>query len=218
MDTSNAGVKKRAYNIFEILKKDYPDAKPLLRFEGAFELLVATILAAQCTDKRVNDVTPALFEKFPDPARMAIAGRGELESIIRSTGFYKNKAKSLIGASNALMEKFGGEVPGRIEDLVSIPGVGRKTANVVAGACFGVPAIIVDTHLKRVAGRLSIAASQNPDVIEKELRAIIAEKDCTRFSHTINFHGRYVCRAAKPLCPECRVAHLCPYPDKTSHA
>lgn len=218
MDISNAGVKKRAYNIFEILKKDYPDAKPLLRFGGAFELLVATILAAQCTDERVNEVTPALFEKFPDPARMANAGRGELETIIRSTGFYKNKAKSLIGASNALMEKFGGKVPGRIEDLVSLPGVGRKTANVVAGACFGAPAIIVDTHLKRVAGRLEIATSQNPDVIETELRAVIDEKDCTRFSHTINFHGRYVCRAAKPLCPKCRVAHLCPYPDKTLHA
>ena len=194
----------------------YPDARPLLNFKNPFELLAATILAAQCTDERVNEVTRRLFVKYPDPASLAKADRKELEGIIRPTGFYRNKTKSLLGASKALVERFGGVVPGGIDELTQLPGVGRKTANVVAGNCFGVPAIIVDTHLKRVTLRLGLAESEDPDKIELEIRALLKEEDCTGFSHMINFHGRYVCQARKPKCPACAISRLCPYPDKTA--
>jgi endonuclease-3 len=216
MSGSDGEKKKRAYEILGILRGLYPDARPLLNFKNPFELLAATILAAQCTDERVNEVTQKLFSKYPDPASLARADREELETIIRPTGFYKNKAKSLLGASKALVERFGGVVPGGIDELTELPGVGRKTANVVAGNCFGVPAIIVDTHLKRVTLRLGLAGSEDPDKIELEIRALLKEEDCTRFSHVINFHGRYVCQARKPKCPACAISRLCPYPDKTA--
>jgi endonuclease-3 len=216
MSASNGEKRKRAYEILGILRREYPEARPLLNFKNPFELLAATILAAQCTDERVNAVTPKLFMKFPDPGSLAEANPAELEEIIRSTGFFKSKAKSLLGASRALVEKFGGVVPGGIDELTQLPGVGRKTANVVAGNCFGVPAIIVDTHLKRVTSRLGLAGSEDPDKIELELRALLDEEDSTRFSHVINFHGRYVCQARKPQCPACVINRLCPYPDKTT--
>jgi endonuclease-3 len=212
MSASDGEKKKRACEILGILAEEYPEARTLLNYTNPFELLAATILAAQCTDERVNEVTPKLFGRFPDPESLAKADRAELETIIRSTGFFKNKAKSLLGASRALVEKFGGAVPGGIDELTQLPGVGRKTANVVAGNCFGVPAIIVDTHLKRVTLRLGLAGSEDPDKIELEIRALLKEEDWTRFSRVINFHGRSVCQARKPKCPKCAISRLCPYP------
>jgi endonuclease-3 len=216
MSGSREEKKKRASEVLRILEGEYPDARPLLNYKNPFELLAATILAAQCTDERVNGVTPALFEKYPDAGSLAGADRAELERIVRPTGFFKNKAKSLLGAARTLVEEFGGIVPAGIDELTRLPGVGRKTANVVAGNCYGVPAVIVDTHLKRVTGRLGLAESDDPDRIELELRAVLREEDCTRFSHVVNFHGRYVCRARKPRCPSCAIERLCPYPDKTA--
>ncbi len=215
MPGSPAAEKRRAARILEILAKAYPQAGVHLHFRDAFQLLAATILAAQCTDERVNQVTPALFTRFPDAARLAKAGQPELEQMIRSTGFYRNKARSLLGMARALVERFGGKVPETMEELVGIPGVGRKTANVLLGACFGQPAIIVDTHLKRVAARLGLAFEEDPDRIEEELRALVPAGRQTQFSWLIGEHGRQVCAARKPRCPECPVRRLCPYPDKT---
>ena len=198
-----------------ILQREYPDARVHLHFRNAFELLAATILAAQCTDERVNQVTPALFARHPEPASLAAAEQGELETMIRSTGFYRNKAKSLLGMARALTERFDGKVPETIEELVTIPGVGRKTANVLIGACFGGPAIVVDTHLKRVTARLELTAESDPDRIEADLRSIIPEGKQTRFSWLIGEHGRRICVARKPLCERCPVRRLCPFPDKT---
>jgi endonuclease-3 len=206
---------KRAFEIFEILREEYPDARPLLNYSSPFELLIATILAAQCTDERVNRVTPTLFQHYPDPRSMATADTEELEKIIRPTGFFKNKAKSLKGSSAFIIENFNGTLPASVEELARLPGVGRKTANVVAGNCFGIPAIMVDTHVKRVTQRLELSTAKDPDRIEMELKEIVSEKNRTQFSKVINFHGRYVCQAKKPLCPGCRIAHLCPYSEKT---
>jgi len=216
MNSSKEEKKKRAYEIFKILKAQYPDARPLLHYKNPFELLASTILAAQCTDERVNSITPALFERYPDPKTMAAADLQDIEHIIKPTGFFKNKAKSLKNASQAIMKKFGGSFPENLFDLVNLPGVGRKTANVVVGNCFGQPAVIVDTHVKRVSGRLGLSSSNDPDKIEMELKDIIDEKDQTRFSLVVNFLGRYVCQAKKPLCSECKITRLCPYPDKVS--
>ncbi len=215
MPGSPAAEKKRAAKIQEILTKAYPQAGVHLDFRDAFQLLAATILAAQCTDERVNRVTPALFARFPDAARLAGAGQAELEEMIRSTGFYRNKARSLLGMACALVERFGGKVPETMEELVSIPGVGRKTANVLLGACFGQPAIVVDTHLKRVAARLGLADAPDPDKVEAQLRALVPEASQSRFSWVIGEHGRQVCAARKPRCPDCPVRKLCSYPDKT---
>lgn len=206
--------KKKAYKIFESLKIAYPDSKVLLNYQNAFELLIATILAAQCTDDRVNSVTPALFKQYPDSRSMAHAELGDLERIIKPTGFFKNKAKSLKRVSNVIEKEFSGELPETIEELATLPGVGRKTANVVAGNCFRVPAIIVDTHLKRVSNRLQLSNSKNPDKIEMELRNIILENNRTEFSYAVNFHGRFTCKARRPLCSKCEIVKLCPYPDK----
>jgi len=215
MNSSKKEKQKRAFEIFEILREEYPDARPLLNYSSPFELLIATILAAQCTDERVNNVTPNLFQRYPDPRSMALADTEELEKIIRPTGFFKNKAKSLKGSSAFIMESFNGTLPASVEELARLPGVGRKTANVVAGNCFGIPAIMVDTHVKRVTQRLELSTAKDPDRIEMELKEIVAEKDRTQFSKVINFHGRYVCQARKPLCPRCKIHHLCPYPEKT---
>jgi endonuclease-3 len=207
--------KKRAARILDALAKAYPRAGVHLDFRGPFQLLAATILSAQCADERVNQVTPALFARFPDPARLAEAGQEELEATIRSTGFYRNKARSLQGMARALVQHFGGRVPETIEQLVTIPGVGRKTANVLLGACFGQPAIVVDTHLKRVSARLGLADAPDPDKVEARLRALVPEARQTLFSWVIGEHGRRLCAARKPRCPECPVRGLCPYPDKT---
>jgi endonuclease-3 len=207
--------RRRAARILGILAEAYPGAGVHLDFRNAFQLLAATILAAQCTDERVNRVTPALFARFPDAARLAGAGQAELEQMIRSTGFYRNKARSLLGMAQALVERFGGKVPESIEELVTIPGVGRKTANVLRGACFGQPAIVVDTHLKRVAARLGLADAPDPDRVEARLQALVPGARQTLFSWVIGEHGRQVCAARKPRCPDCPVRRLCRYPDKT---
>jgi endonuclease-3 len=210
---ANAG--KRALEILAILRRTYPDARPLLNYRSPFELLMATILAAQCTDERVNQVTPALFARFPGPRELAAASTEELEEIIRPTGFFRNKAKLMKEASAGLAERFGGRVPDAIEELVTLKGVGRKTANVIVGHCYGKPAVVVDTHCGRVARRLGLTANSDPVKIEADLRALIPEKDQTAFSDAINWHGRFRCTARKPLCPACEVESLCPYPDKT---
>jgi len=216
MPGSPAEEKKRAAEILTALSRAYPQAGVHLAFRDAFQLLAATILSAQCTDERVNQVTPALFARFPDAARLAEAGQAELEELVRSTGFYRNKARSLQGMARALVERFGVRVPETLEELITIPGVGRKTANVLLGACFGQPAVVVDTHLKRVAARLGLAFEQDPDRIEAELRALVPEAEQTRFSWVVGEHGRRVCAARKPRCPECPVRTLCPFPGKTS--
>jgi endonuclease-3 len=208
-------LKDRAARIFDILKKEYPNARPLLHFRSAYELLTATVLAAQCTDEMVNKVTADLFPRYPDASSLSAADREELEEIIRPTGFFHNKATSLLKMAGALVEEHRGNVPESLEELVKLPGVGRKTANVVLGHCFGRQAIIVDTHFKRVSGRLGLSHANNPDKIEMEVREIVAEGVWTQFSQVINFHGRYCCQARKPRCPDCRVRDLCPYPEKT---
>jgi endonuclease-3 len=216
MNSSKAGKKQkeRAAEILSLLNKRYPDARVLLNYKTTFELLIAAILAAQCTDERVNQVTPALFARFGDPARMSAASAQEIEELIRTTGFFKAKTKSLLGASRALIDRFGGRVPETIEELVTLPGVGRKTANVVLGNCFNKPAIMVDTHVKRVSLRLGLTDKKDPDKIEFDLREIIPEKDRTLFSRVVTFHGRYTCIARKPKCGECVVERLCPFPEK----
>jgi len=214
MGSSLTAEKKRAADLLAVLSRQYPDAHVHLQFGSPFELLAATILSAQCTDERVNLVTPALFREFPDAAALAKAGQGRIEELVRSTGFYRNKTKSLLGMAQALVERFGGVVPETIAALVTIPGVGRKTANVLLGACFGQPAIIVDTHVKRVTARLGLAAEEDPDKIEAELRLLVPAAKQTRFSWVIGEHGRRVCAARQPLCPECPVRRLCPWPER----
>jgi endonuclease-3 len=218
MASSMQSKRKRAAEIFAVLDKEYPDARVHLHFRDAYELLAATILAAQCTDERVNQVTPELFRRHPNPASLAQADQGELEQMVRPTGFYRNKAKSLLGMARALVERFGGRVPETIEELITVPGVGRKTANVLAGACFGRPAIIVDTHLKRVTARLGLTEETDPDRIESDLRPLIPENNQTRFSWVIGEHGRRVCVARKPLCDRCPVRRLCPFPRQRQGA
>jgi endonuclease-3 len=215
MDFSARGRAGRTGRIFEILDREYPDAKPHLDFRNAFELLVATILAAQCTDEMVNRVTPGLFRRFPDPSSLARAESSELEQLVRSTGFYRNKARSLLNMARAVQERFQGTLPRSVEELVRLPGVGRKTANVVAANCYGLPAIIVDTHFKRVIGRLDLSDETNPDKVERSMWDLVPEENRTRFSMVVNEHGRRVCAARRPLCPNCLIADLCPFPDKT---
>ena len=181
----------------------------MLDHRSPFELLVATILAAQCTDERVNMVTPELFHRFPTPAAMAAADIRELEGLIRSTGFFHNKAKSIQGAAHELATRFPGGFPRVMEELLTLPGVGRKTANVVLGTCFETPAIVVDTHFRRVTQRLGIARSDDPDEIEREVRQLLPSESWTGFSHAVTFHGRRCCAARKPDHPRCPVAHLC---------
>ena len=204
---------ERAKKISRLLVAAYPDAHCMLDHKNPFQLLVATILAAQCTDERVNMVTPALFARFPNPKAMAQADISELEALIRSTGFFHNKAKSLQGAAETLTRTFPSRFPDRMEDLLALPGVGRKTANVILGTCFSVPSIVVDTHVKRLAGRLGLAASEDPEEIERELQAVIPEKDWTAFSHAVTFHGRRCCAARKPEHERCPVRDLCPSRD-----
>lgn len=188
----------------------YPDAHCELDYQSPFQLLVATVLSAQCTDVRVNIVTPPLFEKFPDAAAMAGADRDELEALIRSTGFYRSKAESLLGLSHDIVTRFGGAVPGRLSDLITLRGVGRKTANVVLGNAFDVPGITVDTHMGRVARRLGLTVNDDPVAVERDLMALIERRDWTLWSHRVIFHGRRRCKARKPECGLCEIAHLCP--------
>ncbi len=208
-------LRERTARIVRGLIEEYPDARCMLDHRGPFELLVATILAAQCTDERVNMVTPELFRRFPGPREMAQAGIGELEGLVRSTGFFRSKAKSIKGASETLEREFASDFPRTMEALLRLPGVGRKTANVVLGTCFGVPAIVVDTHFRRVAQRLGLTASDDPDRIESDLQALVPPEQWTRFSHAMTFHGRRRCKARSPDCPGCPVRELCPWPEKT---
>lgn len=193
-----------------ILAETYPDAHCELDFGSPLELLVATILSAQCTDKRVNMVTPVLFAKYRSAEDYASADRAELEEIIRSTGFYRAKANNLIGMGQALCERFGGEVPRRMEDLVTLPGVGRKTANVVLGNAFGIPGLTVDTHFKRLTTRFGWTRQTDPVKIEREVGELIPKKEWTIFSHRVIWHGRRICHAIRPACGVCPLAALCP--------
>ena len=216
MDFSAQERAERTGRIFRILDREYPEARPHLDFRNAFELLVATILAAQCTDEMVNKVTPELFRNYPDAAALAAAEPAALEQMIRSTGFYRNKAKSLLNMAGSLQRRFAGKLPQSVEELVQLPGVGRKTANVVAGNCYGLPAIIVDTHFKRVIGRLDLSDETNPDKIERSMWDLVPQENRTRFSLVVNEHGRRICTARKPLCPKCVIADLCPFEGKTA--
>lgn len=193
-----------------VLAETYPDADCELDFTTPLELLVATVLSAQCTDKRVNQVTPALFARYPDAAAYAAADRAELEAMIQPTGFFRAKAASLQGLAQALCDRYGGEVPGRQKDLVTLPGVGRKTANVVLGNAFGVPGITVDTHVGRLARRFGWTDNTDPDKVETDLAALFPRKDWTSLSHEMIWHGRRVCHARNPACGACVLAHWCP--------
>ncbi len=201
---------RRARRVDRALAQRYPDAHCELDFQNAFELLVATVLSAQTTDVRVNLTTPILFARYPDAAALAAANPEELEEILRPTGFFRAKSRSVLGLSQALVERFGGEVPPRLADLVTLPGVGRKTANVVLGNAFGIPGITTDTHVMRLAARLGYTASDDPVVVERELGALLPRKDWTMASHRLIFHGRRTCFARKPACGACPVAALCP--------
>ena len=199
-----------AVKILDILQREYPDARVTLDFKNPLQLLIATILAAQCTDERVNQVTKDLFRKYPKSSDCAQANLKTLEGEIRSTGFFRNKAKSIIGCGQALVQKFNGQVPRTLEELISLPGVGRKTANIILGNAFGMQAIAVDTHVKRVTHRLGWAKSDDPDKIEFELMEVIPQDRWTLACHQIVFHGRRVCMAKSPKCLTCLVAKFCP--------
>ncbi len=201
---------RRARRIGKELEALYPDAHIELDFTDPLELVVATILSAQCTDKRVNEVTPALFARYRTAADYAAADRTELEDLIRPTGFFRNKTTSLIGLGEALCERYGGEVPHRMKDLVTLPGVGRKTANVVLGNAFGIPGITVDTHFGRLSRRFGWTTSGDPVQVEAEVGALFPRKEWTMLSHRMIFHGRRRCHARKPACGACPVARWCP--------
>ena len=201
----------RAPLIFKRLKRAYPDAHCELDHSGPYQLLVATILSAQCTDKRVNLVTPALFQRYPDADSLAMADPRELEELIKPTGFFRNKAKSLLGMAGGLLDRFGGAVPSRMEDLVSLAGVGRKTANVVLGNAFDDPVgVVVDTHVGRVSRRLGLTRLSDPVRVETVLMKLFPQKNWTLLAHLLIFHGRRVCLARRPRCAECVLNDLCP--------
>uniref|UniRef100_UPI003FA75554 endonuclease III n=1 Tax=Streptomyces sp. B21-088 TaxID=3039411 RepID=UPI003FA75554 len=207
---SHLAMVRRARRINRELAEVYPYAHPELDFRNPFELLVATVLSAQTTDLRVNQTTPALFAAYPTPEDMAAAVPEKLEEIIRPTGFFRAKARSLIGLSAALRDDFGGEVPGRLADLVKLPGVGRKTANVVLGNAFGVPGITVDTHFGRLVRRWMWTEQEDPEKVEAEIAAIFPKSEWTMLSHRVVFHGRRICHSRKPACGACPIAGLCP--------
>jgi endonuclease III len=201
---------RRARRMGRILADTYPDAHCELDFGTPFQLLVATILSAQCTDVRVNMVTPTVFAAYPSAADLAAADRGELESMIESTGFFRAKAASLQGMAARVVEVYGGEVPGRLQDLVTLPGVGRKTANVVLGNAFAVPGITVDTHVGRLARRFGWTTAEDPVRVEAEVGSLFPRSDWTMLSHRMIWHGRRVCHARTPACGACTLAQLCP--------
>jgi endonuclease-3 len=201
---------RRARRINRELALVYPDAHCELDFRSPFELLVATVLSAQTTDVRVNMVTPTLFAKYPTPADLAAADRGDVEQIIQSTGFFRAKTQSILGLSQAIVDRFGGQVPGRMADLVTLPGVGRKTANVVLGNAFGVPGITVDTHFARLARRFGWTTHTEANKIEADVSALIPKREWTILSHRLIWHGRRCCHARRPACGACAIAQLCP--------
>lgn len=201
---------RRARRIDRELKELYPDAHCELDFSSPLELSVATILSAQCTDKRVNEVTPTLFRRYPSAADYAGADRAELEEMIKSTGFFRNKTNSIIGLGQALVERFDGQVPHTLAELVTLPGFGRKTANVVLGNAFGVPGITVDTHFGRLSRRFGWTEQDDPVKVEHEVGALFEKRDWTGLSHRLIWHGRRVCHSRKPACGACSLARLCP--------
>jgi endonuclease-3 len=201
----------RVRDIVRLLRKHYPGSRTALEFRNPFEILVATILAAQCTDERVNKVTPGLFRKYPTPAHFARAEQSELEQEIRSTGFFRNKARNIIGASQKIAEEFGGIVPDSMAKLITLPGVARKTANIVLSAGYGkAEGIAVDTHARRLSQRLGLSREDDPDKIERDLLAIVPKKDWLDFNSRLVDHGRAVCQARQPKCPACFLRRLCP--------
>ncbi|HEU5352499.1 MAG TPA: endonuclease III [Terracidiphilus sp.] len=207
---------ERVAAILRALDEAYPEAECALEHRTPWELLVATILSAQCTDVRVNMVTPELFRRFPTPAAMARAKQSEIEALIRTTGFFRNKAKSIVGAAKKVTEEFGGKVPQTLAELTTIPGAARKTANVVLGVSFGkAEGVVVDTHVFRIARRLGLARGDTPQKVEQELMRVLPEERWIRFSHQIIHHGRKVCVARKPKCRECSLEPLCRAKDKT---
>ena len=206
----------RLGKIFAALDRLFPQAMCALRHEDPFQLLVATILSAQCTDERVNMVTPELFRKYPSPQDFAALKQEVLEQDIRSTGFFRNKSKSIIGAATMLVRDFGAQVPRAMDELLKLPGVARKTANVVLGTAFGIPAgVVVDTHVSRIAGRLKLSKEESPEKIEQDLMKIVPQERWISFAHQVIWFGRKVCQARKPLCAECPIEALCDSPDKT---
>lgn len=212
MSAGTLGEKRdRVSKIIAILKQEYPDAKCTLDFGTPHQLLVAAILAAQCTDDKVNQVTPSLFRKYPTVEEFANADTAELEEMIRPTGFFRNKAKAIIESARQVVSDFGGKPPDTIEELTTLNGVGRKTANLIVGVAYGKPAVIVDTHVIRVTGRLGLTAQKDPAKIEFELRELLPPEDMTVFNHLIVALGRTVCKAPTPKCEICKLVELCPY-------
>ena len=201
---------RRTRRVNRLLAEEYPDARCELDYTTPLELLVATVLSAQCTDRRVNQVTPALFAAYPDAASYAGARREDLEEMIRPTGFFRNKATNLMKAGAALVSGYDGEVPGTMAELVALPGVGRKTANVVLGNAFGVPGFPVDTHVGRLVRRLGLTRETDPVAVEREITAMVEKKEWTMFSHRLIFHGRRVCHSRKAACGVCVLAQWCP--------
>ena len=206
---------ERAAAILKILDSLYPQVQPQLLYRNPFELLVATILSAQCTDKQVNRVTPGLFKRLRTPRDFAKTSVTEIEGLVRPTGFYRNKARNIKACSEALIERHGGRVPRTLEELVALPGVGRKTANVVLGAAFDTPGVVVDTHVGRISGRLGLTKHKDPKKIELDLMRLIPRPEWSDFSLRLIFFGRETCSARKPKCPICPLDHLCSYPHKT---
>jgi endonuclease-3 len=202
--------REQALKLLKSLKQIYPDAHCALNYRTPWELLVATILSAQCTDVRVNQVTVELFTSFPDPASLALAPQEKVEAVIRSTGFFRNKAKNLISCASQVLERHQGEVPQTLEELVALGGVGRKTANVVLGNAFGVPGMVVDTHVKRLARRFGWTRFDHPDQIEKDLCRLLPASEWTQCAHLLIWHGRACCRAPVPHCSRCAIVALCP--------
>ena len=210
MTVKKTELTKRATDVLRLLKREYPVAICELTHESAFQLLAATILSAQCTDVRVNIVTPALFDAYPTPAKLATADVAHVEQLVRSTGFYQTKAKNLVGMANQVMSRFGGEVPREIEDLITLPGVGRKTANVLRSVVFKLPGLPVDTHVGRLSRRLGLTKLEDPVKVEFELNAMLPPPEWGEFSLRLILHGRRVCDARKPNCAECLLEKLCP--------
>jgi len=205
--------RRRIKKIWPILRKTYPDAAIALKFTNPLELLIATILSAQCTDVRVNIVTKDLFKKYTSAQDWAGADLKEIESDIHSTGFYRNKAVNIKGACKKIIEQFGGKVPDTMQELLQLPGVGRKTANVVLSNAFGIPGVVCDTHVIRLSRRLGLSENTDPVKLEFDLAEIIPMQDWTLFSHLLIFHGRNICQARKPNCPDCHIAKYCPSAD-----
>jgi endonuclease III len=206
----------RLGKIFAGLDRLFPQAQCALRHENAFQLLVATILSAQCTDERVNKVTPELFRKYPTAQDFAALPQPELEQEIRSTGFFRNKSKNIIGAASKILSDFGGQVPRKMEEMLTLPGVARKTANVVLGTAFGLATgVVVDTHVFRIAGRLKLSKQKTPEKVEQDLMELVPKERWISFGHQVIWFGRKVCQARRPLCADCPLEPICDSPDKT---